>query len=71
MKHYNTAYDNVSFLKRRCATLPVHSSTVATRYPVPPKLPMAKYNDLITMTNGMMPVIRHQDHQSFYRSLPH
>ena len=36
-----------------------------------PKLSNSKYKDLITLCDGPIPVIRNQDHVSFYQNLPH
>ena len=36
-----------------------------------PKLAIAKYNDLMSLCAGITPVIRHPEHQQFYKELPH
>jgi hypothetical protein len=36
-----------------------------------PRLAKAKYDDLMKLTKGKRPLIRHPDHVSFYTNLPH
>lgn len=36
-----------------------------------PKLYQGKYDDLMTLCQGRIPVIAHPDYQAFYRQLPH
>lgn len=40
-------------------------------YCAPPKLQVEKYKDLLSLMDNDLPVIRHPDHQRFYKSLPH
>lgn len=37
----------------------------------PPKISLAKFNDLMSLCQGMTPVIRLQEYIDFYKSLPH
>ena len=74
MSHLDEEFSEVSLQQGRrhhLQQIPDALPSPAYEYPSFPKLSMDEYKDLMELTKGENPVIKHADHVQFYKALPH
>lgn len=67
-KHSDTVYRSLT-LKR--SVLSLLKGEISKLNEIPPKIPINKYTDLMSLTTGDTPVIKLPEHAYFYKSLLH
>lgn len=67
--HFDSGYRAIT-LKRQTKQS-IENVPLAKLNSEPMKIPLAKYNDLVSLCSGTTPVIRLNEHKSFYLMLPH
>ncbi|KAJ8019349.1 hypothetical protein HOLleu_42112 [Holothuria leucospilota] len=65
--HRQEQFSTINLEEKRRRSNP----TVNLRPTDRPKIPEAKYNDLISFCSGDTPIVFHRDHKKFYEMLPH
>ena len=71
MSHLEETFAEVTLVQGRRHQISDDMPGPAYEGPVRPKLAEAKYKDLIELTKGPNPVIKHPDHIQFYTLLPY